>query len=167
MTDETRTLSVSKKHRCRVTKTGVVVAALLTVAAARADVVGLAGKPPTIDVKITAFRGGQIEYQISSAREAVGPVEEIDYLQITNWPLFNLAEQQQRDGHVQRATSNYERLLKQTLPPAQGELDRGDPRSRTGPGRAAEAVESPLRRVHLPSGGIQVDRCGGQTPRRE
>jgi len=124
VTDETRTLSVSKKHRCRVTKTGVVVAALLTVAAARADVVGLTGKPPTIDVKITAFRGGQVEYRISSAREAVGPVEEIDYLQITNWPLFNLAEQQQRDGHVQRATSNYERLLNQTLAPAQGELDR-------------------------------------------
>jgi len=124
VTVETHALPAGKKHRCRAAATGGVLVALLVVGAARADVVGLAGKPPTIDVTITAFRGGQIEYRLSSGREAAGPIEEIDYLQITNWPLFSLAEKQQRDGHIRQAASNYERLVKQTQAPAQGELDR-------------------------------------------
>lgn len=93
-------------------------------APARADVVGVTGKPPTIDVQITAFHDGQLEYRISSGREASNPIEDIDYLQITGWPLFNLAEKQQRDGHVRLASSNYERLLKQLAEPKAGEVDR-------------------------------------------
>ena len=82
------------------------------------------GKPPTIDVKITAFAKGQIEYRLSTQREASNPIEEVDYLQVTNWPLFNLAEKQHRDGHTRMAASNYERLLKQLAEPKPGELDR-------------------------------------------
>ena len=96
----------------------------MVAAPARADVVGMTGKPPTIDVQITAFHEGQVEYRISSGREASSPIEEIDYLQITNWPLFSLAEKQQRDGHVRQAALNYERLLKQLAEPKPGQLDR-------------------------------------------
>lgn len=117
-------LPAGKKPPRRAATTGGVLAAFLAVAATRADVVGLAGRPPAIDVKIMTFRGGRIEYRISSGREVAAAVEEIDYLQITNWPLFNLAEKQQSDGHVRQAVANYERLLRQTQAPAQGELDR-------------------------------------------
>jgi tetratricopeptide (TPR) repeat protein len=92
--------------------------------ATRADVVSTTGKPPTIDVRITGFRDGQIEYQLSTQRQASNPIEQVDYLQVTNWPLFNLAEKQQRDGHARMAVSNYERLLKQLTEPKPGELDR-------------------------------------------
>ncbi|MGQ9649590.1 MAG: tetratricopeptide repeat protein [Phycisphaerae bacterium] len=124
MKDEMHTLPARKKRRRRATASSGALAAFLVVAATRADVIGVAGRPPTIDVRITAFRGGQIEYRISSGREAAVPVEEIDYLQITNWPLFNLAEKQHSDGHVRQAVANYERLLRQIQAPAQGELDR-------------------------------------------
>ncbi|HPD30911.1 MAG TPA: hypothetical protein PLL20_13010 [Phycisphaerae bacterium] len=124
MREETHALLAGKKQRCRVAATGGVLFAFLALAPTRADIVGLAGRPPAVDVKITTFRGGQIGYRISSGREAAAAIEEIDYLQITNWPLFNLAEKQQSDGHIRQAAANYGRLLRQTQAPAQGELDR-------------------------------------------
>lgn len=89
-----------------------------------ADVVSTVGKPPAIGVRVTGFRDGQLEYRLSTDREASNPIEEIDYLQISNWPLFNLAEKQQRDGHMRQAAVSYERLLKQLAEPKPGELDR-------------------------------------------
>lgn len=124
MTTGTSRMPSSARSRRLLAGVAPAVIAWVLCADARADVVGLSGRPPTIDVRIVGFRNGQIEYRLSAERQTSHPIEEIDYLQITNWPLFNLAEKQQRDGHVRQASSNYERLLKQLAEPSPGELDR-------------------------------------------
>lgn len=78
---------------------------------AEADVVATADRRPAVDVRIVALQNGRLHYQLATGREVSRPIEEISYLQVTDWPLFNLAEKQQRDGQLRAAATSYERVL--------------------------------------------------------
>ncbi|UCD28107.1 MAG: tetratricopeptide repeat protein [Planctomycetota bacterium] len=81
------------------------------VAYVQADVLTAKGRPTAIDIKIDKLTNGKLEYRLRTGRPTSKPVEQIEYLQITGWPLFNLAEKQQRDNHMRQAANSYEKLL--------------------------------------------------------
>ncbi len=83
-----------------------------------ADVIGAAGRPPVVDAKVEQLRDGQLVYRLAD-REYTRPLEQVEYLQITGWQLFNLAEKQVRDGHTRQAINVYENVLKELQDPKQ------------------------------------------------
>jgi len=82
----------------------------------RADVVAASDRPAVVNVEVLALRDGELQYRFSTGRTASRPIHEIDYLQISGWPLFNLAEKQQRDKHFRQAINSYEKALNQLGP---------------------------------------------------
>lgn len=105
---------MNRMTRLRPEQLPLLLAAVIGVAIAsssRADIVATEGQRPRVAVDIIDLREGELHYRLNNGREMTRPIHEVSYLQITDWSLFNLAEKQQRDGHLHRAVGNYERVL--------------------------------------------------------
>lgn len=92
----------------------VTVCALIALVAqgAVADVVAVAGRPAALGVTITDLKDAKLTYRTADGAIVTQPIETVEYLQITGWPLFNLAEKQQRDGYPAKAVNSFERVVK-------------------------------------------------------
>lgn len=90
---------------------------LATVIPVRADVVGQEGKPVTVGVTILSLDRGELHYRLSTGREVSLPMEQVSYLQISDWPLFNVAEKQREAGDWRKAIASYERELRKLSEP--------------------------------------------------
>jgi len=115
MTERTYQKSISNFLQCTIAA-GVVFAA--TVTTLQADVIAVKGQTPAVGAAIIEINSGQLAYRLKSGRVIAKPIEQIEYLQITNWPLLNLAEKQQRDKHLRQAVNSYEKILAE--PPGPG-----------------------------------------------
>jgi hypothetical protein len=93
-------------------------------AVVRADVVAVQGRPMAVNVRITGLKAGQIAYRLSGGQEVERPIEQVTYLQIAGWDVFNDAEKQQREGGFRQAAGNYEKLLAKTQEQPGEALDR-------------------------------------------
>jgi|GEM_PF-1043560 len=81
----------------------------------QADLVTASGRPATVNVEILSIRDGQLGYRLRTGRLITRPINQIDYLQISRWRLFNLAEKQRRDKHFRQSIRSYEKALDQWL----------------------------------------------------
>ncbi len=98
--------------------TAIILAITVTAAgghAAVGDVVASGGQPPNVGVKILSLKQGQLTFRLPSSREVTRPINQIDYLQIADWPLFNVAEKQMRDGHDRQAALSFEKAAEQLV----------------------------------------------------
>ncbi len=118
--------------------TAAVLAMALLAAPAVADVVAAAGKPPAVGVAITGLRDGELFYRLPAGREISRPIEQIEYLQVTGWPSFNIAEKQQRERQLRQAALEYEKLLSESVEA------RPAAKSGTGQTGAQATAEGPL-----------------------
>lgn len=64
-----------------------------------------------VNVRVVGLKAGRIAYRLTSGQEVERPVEQVTYLQIAGWDVFNQAEKQLREGGFRQAAANYERLL--------------------------------------------------------
>ena len=80
-----------------------------------ADVVASGGQPPNVGVRILSLKNGLLTFRLSSGREVSRPIDQIEYLQIADWPLFNVAEKQMRDGHDRQASLSFEKAAEQLV----------------------------------------------------
>ncbi len=103
---------------------------------ARADVVTTKGRHPSVGAKIIALDGGQLRYHLSTGREVTRSISEIEYMQVTGWPLFNLAEKQRRDGHLRQSAGSYEKLLASLAEPGPGRARPGTTATPAGDGKS-------------------------------
>lgn len=99
----------------------------------RADVVAARSHRPLVNTQVLRLDAGRLIYEGEGGQEVSAPVEKVEYLQITGWQMFNLAEKQRRREDWRRAAVSYERALadlqieEQTGEPAagrRGDLDR-------------------------------------------
>jgi hypothetical protein len=88
-----------------------VVVGLLVCCGVRADVVAGKGRPPVVDTQVVRIVDGNLVCRAEKSGEIGIAVEQIEYLQITGWDMFNLAEQQRRAGEWHRAAVSYEKAL--------------------------------------------------------
>ena len=84
---------------------------LICVTHVRADVVAVRGRPASVSTQIVRLADGQLIYQNIDGNETAVAIEQVDYLQITDWQMFNLAEQQRRAKEWRRAVVSYEKVL--------------------------------------------------------
>jgi len=82
---------------------------------ALADVVASPGQPPSVGVRILSLKDGLLTFRLPGGREVTRPIDQIEYLQIADWPLFNLAEKQMRDGQDRQATLSFEKAAEQLV----------------------------------------------------
>lgn len=75
-----------------------------------ADVVAIAGKPPLVNTQVLRLADGKLHAR-DGGREVAVPIARVEYMQITGWRLFNLAEKQRRTKDLHRAIASYERAL--------------------------------------------------------
>jgi tetratricopeptide (TPR) repeat protein len=78
---------------------------------ARADVVGAVGDAVAVGVTITRVEDGHVSWKGRDGAEVTRPIEQIEYLQVTGWPMLNLAEKQIREHHVHQACVSLEKAL--------------------------------------------------------
>jgi tetratricopeptide (TPR) repeat protein len=76
-----------------------------------ADVIEVKGRPAIVGAVIVALHEGKLVFRLPTGREAARPIEDVYYLQIEDWGLFNLAEKQQREGELRQAVRAYEKEL--------------------------------------------------------
>ena len=72
---------------------------------------GLLAENRELKQQIVELRAGELVCELSTGRQVTRAIADVDYLQITDWPLFNVAEKQQRDGNLRRALTSYEQVL--------------------------------------------------------
>ncbi len=80
-------------------------------ATARADVVAVKDRAPLVNTQVLRLADGKLYCRGESVAEVAFPIEQIEYMQITGWQMFNLAEKQRRTGDWHRAAASYERAL--------------------------------------------------------
>ncbi|MHC4442215.1 MAG: tetratricopeptide repeat protein [Planctomycetota bacterium] len=102
-------INITQRNILTVLCIGVVLSTSL--ANVRADVLAVKGRTPTVGVKLIQLKNGKLHYRSRHKRLLSRPIEQIEYLQIAGWPLFNLAEKQQRDKHFRQAINSYEKVL--------------------------------------------------------
>lgn len=93
------------------------VAMACAVASGRADVVAVKGQPPMVSVTLARLEKGQLSWRTQQGTLLTRPVEQVEYLQVVGWPLFNLAEKQMRDRSPQQACLAYERAIEELRKP--------------------------------------------------
>ena len=93
----------------------------LAVAPVRADVVAAKGRPALVSTQVLHFADGKLVCRGDDGAETTVAIEQVDYLQISGWQMFNLAEQQRRAGEWRRAAVSYEKALAELQLEAPGE----------------------------------------------
>lgn len=111
-------------------------------ASVRADVVAPRGRPPLVNTQVLRLAEGRLLCGGDQGRETGFPIEQVDYLQITGWQMFNLAEQQRRVGNWQRAAVSYERVLGDLEHPETATTP--DAGVQAGPSAQADALDRQL-----------------------
>jgi tetratricopeptide (TPR) repeat protein len=86
-------------------------AVLCCCSVADADVVAVKDRPPLVSTQVLRLADGKLVCKGESAGEVLSPIEKVEYMQITGWQMFNLAEKQRRTGEWHRAIASYERAL--------------------------------------------------------
>ncbi len=84
---------------------------LLLPALTQADVVEPHNRPAATGVRIVELKDGQLHYRRTSDRVISRPIDEIAFIEIADWPLFNQAEQHRRQNRWRQATELYEQAL--------------------------------------------------------
>jgi len=99
---------------------------LLLPALTHADVVEPHNRPPATAVRIVELKDGQLHYHRTPDRVITRPIDEIAFLEIAEWPLFNQAEQHRRQNRWRQAEESYEQALADlpTDNAEPGQLDR-------------------------------------------
>lgn len=81
--------------------------------AAVADVAATAGQRPDVGCKLLEISDCTLRYRLYTATVETHPLNEIAYLQITDWDTFNRAEKHFREERWESAVRGYERALKE------------------------------------------------------
>ena len=144
--------TMTRPARRRDPGAGRLIAGLLAAlfgAVGRADIVATRHQRPAVDVRVTGLDQGRLHYRLPTGRTVTRPISEIEYLQVTGWPLFNLAEKQQRDGHLRQAVNAYEKLLAELphTPPQQAPPSRDRPPVRPGDDPRKPGLDPQTRRL--------------------
>ncbi len=98
---------------------------LLVAASASADVVAVKSRPPLVNTRVVKLQNGKLTCQEESGGQNAFPIDQVEYMQITGWQLFDLAEKQRRAGDWHRAAASYERALADLIAPPQGKVEAG------------------------------------------
>lgn len=80
-------------------------------ASAWADVVSARGRAPLVDTQVLRLAEGKLVCRSENGGEVAVPVEQVEYMQVLGWQMFNLAEKQRRWGDWHRAAVSYEKEL--------------------------------------------------------
>ena len=100
----------------------------LLVAPVGADVIAVNGRPALVSTQVLRFADGKLVCRGNDGAETAVAIQQADYLQISGWQMFNLAEQQRRAEEWHRAAGSYEKALAelQLEPSAKSATDRLD-----------------------------------------
>jgi hypothetical protein len=97
----------------------------------RGDVVAARGKPPLVNTQVLRIRNGQLVCRGDGGQEAVFALDQVDYLQITGWQMFDVAERQRRAEEWHRAAVSYEKVLAELQAGPQVPVGSGEALDRT------------------------------------
>lgn len=78
---------------------------------APADVVAARGRQPLVSTQVLRLHEGRLICRGEGGAEIGFPIEQVEYIQITGWQMFDLAEKQRRADDWRRAAVSYERAL--------------------------------------------------------